>query len=103
MFRKLVRLWRVARAEVLVLWFACRHPATPPAVKLGALLLALYVISPIDAISDLLPLAGWVDDIALLAFGVPWLLARVPAEARAHAERRAGGLLSRFRARAAGR
>lgn len=103
MFRKLVRLWRVARAEMLVLWYACRHPATPRAVKLGALLLALYVVSPVDAITDLLPFAGWIDDLALLAIGVPWLLDRVPPEARRHAEQQVGGLMSRWRTRAAGR
>ena len=103
MFRKLLRLWRVARAEVLVLWYACRHPATPRAVKLGALLLALYVVSPVDAISDLLPFAGWVDDLALLAFGVPWLLDRVPPVARQDAQRRVGSLLARWMQRATGR
>lgn len=82
MFRKLVRLFRMLRSDALVLLMAVRHPATPLAVKLGVVLLALYVVSPFDAITDFLPFAGWVDDLALLAVAVPWLVARVPQAAR---------------------
>jgi uncharacterized membrane protein YkvA (DUF1232 family) len=63
------------------LWYACRNQATPLSIKLGALLLALYVISPIDLIPDTLPIIGWIDDVPLLAFGIPWLLRRLPETA----------------------
>ncbi len=96
MFRKLVRLFRTLRSDALVLLLALRHPATPPAVKAGILLLALYVVSPFDAITDLLPFAGWVDDLALLAVAVPWLLARVPEAARRDGLSRLAGWRGRF-------
>ncbi|MGL4986606.1 MAG: YkvA family protein [Treponemataceae bacterium] len=35
------------------------------AVLIGAI---IYVISPIDAIPDILPVVGWVDDIAVVGF-----------------------------------
>ena len=103
MFGRLIKLSRVLRGEVLVLWYACRHPATPLSVKIGAALLALYIVNPIDAVTDLLPFIGWADDIALLAFGVPWLLKQVPAAARADAEAQARSTLARWLMRSARR
>jgi len=58
MFSRLRRLARVAGREVTVLWFACRHPATPRTVKLGAAFLAVYLLSPIDLVPDTLPVLG---------------------------------------------
>jgi uncharacterized membrane protein YkvA (DUF1232 family) len=33
-------------------------------------LLALYIISPIDLIPDVIPVAGWIDDVVALITGV---------------------------------
>lgn len=103
MFRRLVKLSRVLRGETLVLWYAFRHPGTPMPIKLGVVLMAAYLINPIDAVTDLLPLVGWADDLALLALGVPWLLKRVPPAVRAEAEARARATLSRWRFGGVGR
>lgn len=97
MFVRLLRLLRTAGRDVLVLWYACRNPATPRAMKIGALLLAFYVLSPVDLVSDLLPVLGWLDDVTLLAFGIPALLRLAPAHALHEAHTRAEGLLSRAR------
>jgi uncharacterized membrane protein YkvA (DUF1232 family) len=82
-----------------VLLLALRHPATPPAVKAGIVLLALYVVSPFDAITDLLPFAGGSTSLALLAVAVPWLRARVPQAARRDALSRLAGWRGRGGAR----
>jgi hypothetical protein len=58
MFSRLRRLARIAGREITILWFACRNPATPLLVKLGAGLLAVYLISPIDLIPAGAGLAG---------------------------------------------
>lgn len=88
---RLGRLLRTTGRDLVVLWHACRHPATPRALKVLALLMAFYVLSPIDLIPDGLPLLGWADDVTLLAFAIPALLAMVPepvlASARAAAAR----------------
>lgn len=97
MFLRLLRLFRTAGREVLVLWYACRNPTTPRPLKIGALLLALYVLSPVDLVSDLLPILGWIDDVALLAFGIPALLRLVPQPALHQAHAATERLLSRFR------
>jgi uncharacterized membrane protein YkvA (DUF1232 family) len=97
MFFRLLRLLRTAGRDVLVLWYACRNPATPRFVKVGAFLLALYVLSPVDLISDLLPVLGWIDDVTLLALGIPALLKLAPQHALHQAHSATEGLLSRVR------
>jgi uncharacterized membrane protein YkvA (DUF1232 family) len=97
MWLRLRRLVRILGRDALVLWFACRNPATPLWTKLAALLLALYVLSPIDLITDLLPLIGWMDDVALVAFGIPLLLRLLPQTIRSDAEGMAAQWLSRWK------
>jgi len=42
-----------------------------PARNKGALVAALaYVISPIDLIPDAIPIAGWIDDLVVMAMGL---------------------------------
>lgn len=97
MFLRLGRLFRAVGREILVLWYACRNPATPFRLKLLAILLGLYVFSPIDIVPDWLALLGLVDDVTLLAIGIPALLKFVPAQALDQAHADAEGLLSRMR------
>jgi uncharacterized membrane protein YkvA (DUF1232 family) len=93
----LLRLFRILGREILVLWHACRNPSTPSLVKLLAAGLALYVMSPVDLVSDLLPVLGWVDDVTLLAFGIPALLKLVPQQALHQAQDAADGWLTRMK------
>ncbi|KIF80458.1 YkvA family protein [Noviherbaspirillum autotrophicum] len=78
MFFRLRRLLRTAGRDLVVLWYAFRHPDTPGAVKLLSILLALYVFSPIDLVPDALPVLGWLDDATLLAIGIPAILKLMP-------------------------
>lgn len=58
------------RRELLLMWHLLRDARTPKGAKLVALAAALYIISPIDLISDFLPVLGWLDDgmVALVLF-----------------------------------
>ena len=88
MFKRVTLLWTVVRGDARQLWMALRHPAAPGWLKLGTALLALYVLSPIDLIPDVLPLVGVLDDIVLVPFAVRWLLKRLPPEVAAATARR---------------
>ncbi|NEX60425.1 YkvA family protein [Noviherbaspirillum galbum] len=96
MFFRLRRLFRSAGREFVVLWYAFRHPGTPAGFKLLALLLGLYVLSPIDLVPDTIPILGWIDDVTLIAFGIPALLKLAPAGALQDARLAADRLLSRW-------
>jgi uncharacterized membrane protein YkvA (DUF1232 family) len=79
MFKRLTLAWSLFRGEARALWRALRHPDAPGWLKLGAALIVLYVISPIDLIPDAIPFVGAVDDVLVVTFGVRWLLSRLPA------------------------
>jgi uncharacterized membrane protein YkvA (DUF1232 family) len=90
MFKRLALLWAVLRGDARQLWFALRHHNAPGWLKLGTALIALYLISPIDLIPDVLPVIGLVDDLVLVPLAIRWLLKRLPPEiAQAAASRRA--------------
>jgi uncharacterized membrane protein YkvA (DUF1232 family) len=82
MLKRLTLLWTVLRGDARQLWFALRHPAAPRWLKVGAALIVLYVISPIDLIPDVIPLFGVMDDIVVVPFAIRWLLKRLPPELR---------------------
>lgn len=95
MLFRLTRLFRAAGRDIVVLWYACRHPGAPLLLKVVALLLAMYVISPIDLVPDWLALLGWVDDLTLLALVIPALLAWVPEPVLRDARRTAEVFMAR--------
>ena len=91
MLKRLTLLWTVVRGDARQLWFALRHPDAPSWLKWGTALIALYALSPIDLIPDVLPVIGMVDDLVLVPLAIRWLLKRLPPEiAQAAARRRAG-------------
>lgn len=96
MFSRLCKLIRAAGRDVLVLWYACRNPRVPGMYKLAAILLGLYVASPIDLAPDTLPLIGWLDDISLLALAIPAILKFIPTAPLQEANAAANQFLSRW-------
>ena len=89
MWKRLVLLWTVLRGDARQLWAALRHPAAPRWLKIGAALIVLYVLSPVDLLPDWIPGLGFLDDVVLVPLAIRWLLKRLPPEiARAAASRR---------------
>jgi len=72
-----LREWaRRLKREALTVYFAARHPDTPLLVRLLALAVAAYALSPIDLIPDFIPVLGYLDDLLLVPLGV-WLVVRL--------------------------
>jgi len=69
---KLLRRANTARlaTHLLALWKLFRHPETPRAAKLVAVLVLAYALSPIDLIPDFIPVLGLLDDVILLPLGI---------------------------------
>jgi uncharacterized membrane protein YkvA (DUF1232 family) len=88
MWKRLTLLWSLLRGDALRLWRALRHPASPAWLKLGIALVALYLLSPVDLIPDVLPVIGIVDDLVLVPLAIRWLLDRLPPEVTAGTARR---------------
>ena len=58
------------KQDVLTVYFVARDPSTPLIVRLLALAIAAYPVSPIDLIPDFIPILGYLDDIILLPLGI---------------------------------
>jgi uncharacterized membrane protein YkvA (DUF1232 family) len=78
MFKRIALFWTVLRGDARELWWALRHPQAPGWLKLGAALIVLYVLSPIDLIPDAIPFLGVMDDVILVPFAIRFLLKRLP-------------------------
>ena len=83
MFKRISLLWALVRGDARLMWRALRHPQSPGWLKLGALGVVLYVISPIDLIPDVIPVIGLLDDIVLVPLAIRFLLNRLPVHLRA--------------------
>ena len=90
MLSRILRRLRLTGKDLIVAWYAFRHPSTPLIGKFLLLVIALYLISPVDLIPDTFPLLGWVDDFALASLVLPKLLNCLPNdvlhESRQHAK-----------------
>ena len=85
-----LRDWaRAIKRDVVAIWLAGRDPRVPWPVKLLALLVAGYALSPIDLIPDFIPVLGYLDDVLLVPLGVLLVIRLLPpallAEHRASA------------------
>ena len=91
MWKRLSVIWLAVRGDAKRLWYALGHPEAPGWLKGGAAAIVLYLLSPIDLIPDMIPVLGVVDDLVIVPMALRWLLSRLPAHIREHAEARAGG------------
>lgn len=59
-------LLRTLVTHARLAWRLLRDPAVPLLVKLLPLAGALYLVSPLDGVPDLIPILGQLDDIGVL-------------------------------------
>lgn len=87
---RLLRRLRAVGRHLRVGWYAWRNPALGWPGKLMLVLMALYLLSPIDLVPDGIPLLGWIDDAVLAAIVLPLFLKLLPADVLHDARRKAG-------------
>lgn len=72
-----LRDWaRRLKRDVVMIWFARRHPDTPLMAKVLCIVAVLYALSPIDLVPDFIPVLGYLDDVLLLP-ALIWLVIRL--------------------------
>lgn len=71
---------RRIKRDVLTVYFVARDPRTPLPVRLLALCIAAYALSPIDLIPDFIPVLGYLDDVILLPLGIFLVIRLTPVE-----------------------
>lgn len=77
------------KQQTLTVYYAARDPRTPWFVRLLALLVAAYALSPIDLIPDFIPVIGYLDDLLLLPLGIALVVRLTPPEVMADARSKA--------------
>lgn len=91
---------RAIRRDAHALFLAARDPRTPWALRLFAILVAAYALSPIDLIPDAIPVLGLLDEAIILPLAMLVLVRCMPpallAEFRAEAEHAAARPVSRL-------
>jgi uncharacterized membrane protein YkvA (DUF1232 family) len=60
-------------ARLLALGRFLRSRRSGFSLKLLVVAAALYLLLPADLVPDILPLAGWLDDLGVLALAFGWL------------------------------
>lgn len=71
---------KVLKRDIMAVYIACKRPEIPWYVKLLAIIIIGYALSPIDLIPDFIPVLGYIDDLVLLPLGIGLLVKLIPNE-----------------------
>ena len=74
---------------------AARDPRVPVPVKLLALCVAGYALSPIDLIPDFVPVLGYLDDVVIVPLGILAVVRLIPPAVMAELRLEAARVLER--------
>lgn len=85
------------KRDVVTVYFAARNPETPHLVRLLALAVAAYALSPIDLIPDFIPVLGYLDDLLIVPIGLIVVLRLLPPHILALSREQAATTLERPR------
>jgi uncharacterized membrane protein YkvA (DUF1232 family) len=76
-----VKSWaRALRRDAHAIRLASRDPRVPWTVKLLAIAVAGYALSPIDLIPDFIPVVGYLDDLIIVPLGIWLVIALIPED-----------------------
>ena len=78
MLSSLKRRAKELKQFTLVAYYAARDPRTPALVRVLALFVAAYALSPIDLIPDFIPVLGLLDDIVIVPLGLALVVRLLP-------------------------
>jgi uncharacterized membrane protein YkvA (DUF1232 family) len=73
-------LLRMLLSQIRLAVRLLREPRVPFVTKTLPVLAALYVVSPLDFVPDVLPVLGQLDDLGILAVALELFLKLCPAE-----------------------
>ncbi len=95
MFTALKAQARQLKQYTLTVYYVARDPRTPAYVRLLALLVAAYALSPIDLIPDFIPVIGYLDDLLIVPLGLALVVRLTPPDVLKAAQAKAEQTASR--------
>lgn len=63
-----------------MVYFAARDPRMPLHIRILAILIAAYALSPIDLIPDFIPVIGLLDELILIPLGLALVVRLTPPD-----------------------
>jgi len=97
MFDRLKLRARALKRDAYAVYLAARDPDTPWYVKVLAVAVAGYALSPIDLIPDFIPVLGYLDDLILVPLGIWLVVSLIPEQTMAECRARASEATQRPR------
>jgi len=82
MLKNLKEKGRELKSNVFLLYRSSRDPRMPLHVKILALLIVAYIVSPIDIIPDFIPVLGLLDEVILVPIFLTYTVSLIPDEIR---------------------
>lgn len=82
MLKKLREKVLTLKTSVFLLYSSLDDPRMPLHVKILALLIVAYIISPIDIIPDFIPVLGLLDEVILVPIMLSFTVRFIPDEIR---------------------
>ena len=70
-------------------WLLLRNPRAPLAAKVVAVAAALYLFSPLDIVTDFIPILGWIDDAIIVSALLSLAYRLLPADLHESLKRQA--------------
>ena len=80
MYQKIKQWAKTIKKEVLMVWLVAKDQRTPAWIKILALMIAAYALSPIDLIPDFIPVLGYLDDLIIVPLGLLLVMKLTPKE-----------------------
>lgn len=68
------------KENLIILYLAFKHQATPWYAKLLIGLVISYALSPLDLIPDFIPILGYLDDLILIPAGIALAIKLIPED-----------------------
>jgi uncharacterized membrane protein YkvA (DUF1232 family) len=96
---RLERLAKLAKRDGIALYLATRDPRVAWWVKAFAVLVAAYVLSPIDLIPDFIPVLGFLDELILLPLAVGLIVRAIDPAVMEELRAKAGRIAERPQSR----
>lgn len=75
--------------QILTLFYAFKDKRTPWYARITAISSLIYLVSPADILPDIIPFAGYLDDLFIVPFLVDLSTRLLPADIKRDAELRA--------------
>jgi len=76
-----MRQWaRIVKRDVHAVYLAARDPRVPWHVRMLALCVAGYAVSPLDLIPDFIPVVGLLDDVIVVPLGIFLVIGLIPPD-----------------------